>query len=315
MTKRIFLIGTTAINRPDMHTENITEWYNWILKLQDQYDLHWVINIDLIENLPATYEQTSENFQRIIKEIPCTIIGNQEGKYKGNFQMACKRVAVKIHELIGDINTDLPDLQPIIMWLEDDWKINSCPLDIHIIMNYLTDYAYINLSGLRTNYIWALAPSIISYKFWHLLHYTAWNSLTEKMDPEHALGKWYVDKYKKEINIVNLTVSYNHSLNLKVINRSDVSFYTFYCNNHDESTTNDHVSIKCKHLDFTKYPINKYMDFNTFKQKYNDTHVFIRFSILDSIGVNYGRTYLEKFNLIKIGKCKIYNENFYTKIK
>ena len=216
---------------------------------------------------------------------------------KGNFQSACKRIAEKIFELNQSSNPSNPNEDCLIMWLEDDWKLKQHPIDINTIIRYIMPWSYINLSYIRANYIWALAPSIISYKLWKLIHYDGWMNETKKIDPEHSLGVWYTKKFQKEERIVNLSVFYN--INTSQLKRDylkrDKSYYTYL----------DDIPMD-------KRIINpKYITFEDFKQKYSDIHVFIRFSLLDSIGVNYGRNYMENFKIFKIGKNDTYNENFY----
>ena len=60
---KTILIGTTSVNRPVLHKDNIPDWYNWINLLdKTKYDIHWFINIDIIDKLDFTYDETKENY-------------------------------------------------------------------------------------------------------------------------------------------------------------------------------------------------------------------------------------------------------------
>ena len=66
MNKKHLLIGTTAINRPILHSDIIKEWGDWVRKLDNSWSLAWFINVDYIESLGASYDETKEN---LLKEI------------------------------------------------------------------------------------------------------------------------------------------------------------------------------------------------------------------------------------------------------
>jgi hypothetical protein len=72
--------------------------------------------------------------------------------------------------------------------LEDDWKLyqNNIPLQ-ELIDNYLSNLTCINLSFTANNYIHALAPNIINYKLWSILHLNAWTEQENNIDPEHCI--------------------------------------------------------------------------------------------------------------------------------
>ena len=86
------IIGTTAINRPELHSDNMGEWYNWINALdKTKYNINWFINVDYIPKLEKSVEDTIQNFQKIIQEIPTHFLTC--GETGGNFLQACKRVS------------------------------------------------------------------------------------------------------------------------------------------------------------------------------------------------------------------------------
>jgi hypothetical protein len=61
------------------------------------------------------------------------------------------------------------------LWLEDDWKLNKDRIiSFEKLFEILNNYSYVNLSLLEKNYIWALAPSIISFKLFEILHCKCW---------------------------------------------------------------------------------------------------------------------------------------------
>jgi hypothetical protein len=160
------IIATTAINRPMLHSDNMVGWVDWIADLKDKdTSITWFINIDMVEKLESTYGETQTTFENMIKErIPTVFLSNPTGK--GNFLEACKRLSINIVQHVENLDLSEEEQRSVkIIWLEDDWKLNpaskiACK---DVIQNYTTNYSHTNLSFNRNNYIWALAPSIISY--------------------------------------------------------------------------------------------------------------------------------------------------------
>ena len=62
------LVGTTAINRIDLHSDNIHEWIEFICGTTDT-KIIWFLNVDVIELLEFSYEETVDNFKNIAKEF------------------------------------------------------------------------------------------------------------------------------------------------------------------------------------------------------------------------------------------------------
>ena len=57
--KKTILIGTTAINRSELHKDMIPNWYDYINQLdRSKYDIQWFINVDYIEKLNEDIELT-----------------------------------------------------------------------------------------------------------------------------------------------------------------------------------------------------------------------------------------------------------------
>ena len=88
------------------------------------------------------------------------------------------------------------NLDTKIIWLEDDWKLNT-NLIINIndlIKYYSSNYSHINLTFIRNNYIHALAPSIIGFNLWKDVFLEAWLKQEKYIDPESCVGKYYIKK-------------------------------------------------------------------------------------------------------------------------
>jgi hypothetical protein len=222
---------------------------------------------------------------------------------KGNFLKACQRVSENIKLYVDNLklDDDFKKHNIKIMWLEDDWKLNgevSKSININeIIDNYSTPYSSINLTFIRTNYIWALAPSIISYNLWLDLFYEAWNKQIESIDPENCVGLYYRKKYGHPDNMNNLTISYalNKKKHLKYIN----SYFTYH--------TNDVLSEQ----EYNDEKDEKYIKYSDVKGVFKDIILFARITPNFCIdGCNYGRIFMEKYGLKKIGQEKN-NTDFY----
>ena len=63
---RLF-IATTALNRPDLHNKIIPDWLKFLKELE--LEIIWIINIDCIDKLHFTYEETVENFKKLLTGI------------------------------------------------------------------------------------------------------------------------------------------------------------------------------------------------------------------------------------------------------
>lgn len=285
MSKKEIIIGTTAINRPDLHKDNMKEWYEWINSLdKTKYNINWFINVDYVEKLESTVEETIFNFKEIIQNIPTNFFISSNNN--GNFLKACKRIAFKIEEFIDE--NDLDDDDVIIIWLEDDWKLNSNNIPLQeIIETYLSNLTYINLSFIRSNYIHALAPSIIHWKLWKQVNLEALINQDDHIDPEHCIGLYFINRFGKFQNIQNITII-NKNIKKDYFSqeflKNDKSYYTYH---------NEKYNIEKN---------DKYLDKNKVIEFCENIITFIRISpsfCLD--GVNYGRKFMEKRNLKKIG--------------
>lgn len=291
MKKKEILIGTTSINRPILHSDNIPGWYEWINAVdKNLYNLTWFINIDWIEKLESTVEETKTNYKNIIKDINTVFLESDTGK--GNFLQACKRIAFNIEKHVEE--NKIPHSDVIIIWLEDDWKLNPINISLNqLIENYLSNLTSINLSFIRQNYIHALAPSIISYELWSKLHLEAWKKQKTHIDPEHCAGLYFIRNFSKYIHINNITIISNKNVNQNYFDQEflnyEKSYYTYDSNDSD------------------LFINEKFVKKEEIKEFCKDKITFIR--ITNSLcvdGGNYGRNFMKNYDIIK---KKVQNDN------
>lgn len=297
MNKKEIIIGTTSINRPILHSDNIPGWYEWINSVdKNLYNINWFINVDWIEKLESTVEETKINYKNIIKDIPITFLESETGK--GNFLHACKRISSNIEQYVIDNNFNQSDV--IIIWLEDDWKLNPTNIPLgELITKYLSNLTSINLSFIRPNYIHALAPSVINYELWSKLHLEAWKNQTTHIDPEHCVGLHYIKNYGKYIYVNNITVITKKNTNKKYLEQeflnNSKSYYTY---NYDDTN-----SLKT----------DRYIKESDLKEFNKDKITFIRITNSFCVdGVNYGRNFMKDYDLIKKRVQNDKNIDFYN---
>jgi hypothetical protein len=276
------IIGTTAINRPELHNDNMGEWYNWINSLdKTKYNINWFINIDYIPKLEKSTEETIQNLQKIIQEIPTHFLTC--GATGGNFLQACKRISSNILEFITKKQLDQDKIA--IIWLEDDWKLspNNIPLQ-ELLETYLGNLSCINLSYIRENYVHALAPSIINWNLWKQVHLAAWTKQESHVDPEHCVGLYFIKnfgKYKhiQNITIINKNIKENYFLDDFLCREKSYNIY------HDEKYT---ILKNEKNIDKTQ--VHKFCE---------NIITFLR--ITPSFCSDCGREFINKYNIKKSG--------------
>ncbi len=293
--KKTIIIGTTSINRPELHNKNIPSWYNWINSVNHEiYDIRWFINIDWIDKLEKSIDETKQNYLNIINNIPIYFLESETGK--GNFLQACKRIAVSIEQYVKENNLDPNDV--IIIWLEDDWELNSSNISLeYLITVYLSNLTYINLSFLRSNYIHALAPSIINYNLWSKIHLEAWKKQETHIDPEHCAGLYFLKKFTHYKYINNITII-NKKVNEDFFNNEFMNYgKSFYTYQYDENIIVNDRYIKKEEI----------------KEKNKDIITFIR--ITPSSCTDIGRTYMNDLGLNKNKSKKNKEEDFYISNK
>ena len=189
------IISTTAINRPKLHLKVFEDWYKLINTLNCKI-IHF-INIDCIDKLSSTYEDTVKNFQLIGNKYNIDLQILQ--KKTPNFFISCLNLSkhIDMYIKINNINKDTVS----IFWLEDDW-ICVRNIDLKKYMNYfnsnckLSFDTAINYAIIRQNYLWALLPSILGYKrFKEMLDIWTYNYIKNDMkDPENCIGRSYIKK-------------------------------------------------------------------------------------------------------------------------
>lgn len=283
---KTILIGTTAINRPVLHRDNIPDWYKYLSNLdRSKYNVAWFINIDYIERLESTVQETQNNFSQIINGIPLFFVNDVNSK-KGNFLNACKRVSTSIEKYVIDNKLHNDDVH--VFWLEDDWKLNpqNIPLE-RLIEQYMSNLTYINLSFIRNNYIHALAPSIISYPLWSKIHLEAWKQQNEHIDPEHCIGLYYKKTFGDYDDIVNITL-------INQYKKHDESFFQHKMFNFDTSYYTYDIQNE------SNFILDKYIENHNVQTFLKDKIAFIRVTSSSCVdGVNYGRDFMKEYDIIK----------------
>ena len=203
------LVGTTAINRLDLHSDNIKEWCDFICSVKE-FNITWFLNVDVVPNLEFNYEDTVKSFKKQLStNVKLIILPKKEP----GFVKSCHVVSKNIYDYVK--NNNLNKNKTFIMWLEDDWKLNkgaTSNINLGYFLKFLNMNSYLNLSFIRSNYIWALAPSLIGFELFTNLHYKCWDECNKKNisgDAEHLLGLYFRanilndPKKLKTINIKN----------------------------------------------------------------------------------------------------------------
>ena len=300
--KKYILIGTTATNRSVLHNDVLAEWSTYFNTLdKSKYNIEWFINIDYIESLNENVITTRNNLKSIIKDIKIHFTNSGEN-IKGNFLNACKNVSSCIENYVINNKLNIDDV--IIIWLEDDWKLNIENIPIQeIIENYLSNLTYINLSYIRLNYIHALAPCIINYNLWCKIHLLAWKNQKDHIDPEHCVGLYYLKNFGKFEHLLNITVINKYKKIKENYFKNDMfkldnSYYTYDVDNNNNNIIN-----------------KKYIKKNDIKNFIKDKITFIRISTSMCLdGVNYGRDFMKKYNIEKKKMQNNVQIDFYKKI-
>ena len=298
------IIGTTAINRPILHKNVLPGWLKWISYLDKEKKITWFINIDIVEKLPFTYEETRKTIEDILSDlkleerITVKFIGTSE---KGNFFNACKRLSTNILEYVFNEKLDSKNVR--IMWLEDDWKFNDDIIKLininYILNTFSFNRTHINLTFIRNNYIWALAPSIIDYELWVDIYYKAWVVQLSNIDPEHCTGLHYIKMYGRDKYVHNLTV----------ICRPEK---TKYLNNGFINYVNSLFTVidECKNSALITH--DRFVKKENFINRFGNKNIFIRLTPTFCIGgCNYGRDFMKEYDLEKMRKQNSEITDFY----
>jgi hypothetical protein len=297
MSKNLICIGTTALNRPDLHSVIFPDWITYINTIdRELYDIKWFINIDVISHIAHTYDETVNNLTKLNDNvIDLTILSNKDNKH--GFLKACKNLSQCIVSYID--TTDYRSENIKILWLEDDWKLNmKNKMDInHILYYYCNPLTYVSFTAIGNNFLHALAPSILPYDMWKINHYGTWKNTDSDMDPEHCAGLVYRRNYGRPNTIKSITIINRH-----------IDDYYFKC-----PTTNFH-NYK---TNFFIYNIKNYdcgkqgeiITDDKVKEISSGRACLIR--IYPPICRDIGRKYMNEKGIFKVNKEKRTSSNFY----
>ena len=159
--------------------------------------------------------------------------------------------------------------------------------------------ACINLSYIRENYVHALAPSIIHWNLWKRVHLAAWTKQETHIDPEHCAGLYFIKnfgkyKYVQNITVINKKIKENYFNEEFFLNR-EKSYNTY----HDEK-----YNILKNEKNIDKTQVHEFCE---------NTITFLRISpSFCQDGVNYGRNFMEKYNIKKRGVQNSNQTLFYS---
>lgn len=122
--------------------------------------------------MQESFGSTKQNFEKLLDNpnIELIILEQQYDKFLG----ACKNLSENIRNYVKNMGFDKSSLK--IIWLEDDWDLIEDPPAFSELDKYCKGLTHLNLSGIKNNYIWALAPSILTYEFWVNIFYEAWKN-------------------------------------------------------------------------------------------------------------------------------------------
>ena len=133
----MFFIPVTAINRPDLHNISFLSYKRFLNNDEFCKNITWVINIDVINKLTATFEETETNLINQIRTIYKSekIIILPES-INPSFQLAVKKLTYYLAD-----NIQIGDK---VFWLEDDWEYIG-HINYDDIKDYIDDYTAFHL--------------------------------------------------------------------------------------------------------------------------------------------------------------------------
>lgn len=197
------IICTTAICRKSIHDICFSLLNNELLKYENTVDIHMIVNVDKIEQLSETQEETVANIDRLITA--------KIKKYWICPEKPSHPQAVRnIYNFIYD-NNMITD-ETVILWLEDDWKLLK-PLDLNFLFRYMRPTVTISLVA---HSYFGFRPSFIgSYIFKRMF-----SNINDDYDGE---VQSYRNIYsyllrKNELTLIYLFSSYNQWYLNKLIN-------------------------------------------------------------------------------------------------
>lgn len=310
------IIGTTAINRSDLHRTNMSEWIKYIKRVDPtKYNIHWIVNIDYIDSLGESPQTTHKYIQKVASDISLDVIlpkTQEDGSIlPGSFLTACKTIGGRIESYVEDNHINPRNV--LILWLEDDWKLNPDHISLQkIIETYIADMTYVNFSYIRNNYIHALAPCIMNYTIFRRFHLSAWSTQVETIDPEHCVGKLVLGQYGKYENIQSVTVI-NQFKTPEALNVNDGAFFTQTMFLPDTSYYTYDTNYP---EEFEKTIVaDKYKEPEQIKELIAGEPTFVRITCTMCVdGCNYGRKFMARRNIKKTGVQSSTDPNFYNNI-
>ena len=188
----MFYICTTAINRPVLHTQELMSFKKFFDSMDSKFfeNLTWIINIDIVQKLKNTLEETQLNYKNTINFLyPKSKIVFLNQSQNPSFKMAVKKIAdyLKDNFKQGDK----------FLWLEDDWNYIG-DVNLKSIIDYLDDYTSFHM-------YWKcrednLYPIIRGYYEGITFINTILSFTDNNDDPECHLMKKY-PKIQKDFNI------------------------------------------------------------------------------------------------------------------
>lgn len=209
-------ICTTALNRPDLHSFVFSKNKSFFEMLDN---FTWIINIDCIDKLNFTYEETKDNYikciNKLMKKKSNIII--LEKSNNPSFTKAVKNLA--------NTCSNMMKKEDVLFWLEDDWGIVDNP--IHF-MEYMREDVVFHLY--QKCKVENFYPMLRGYKFANIFFNLIKNIPDNVKDPEiyikHRFPKIEYDIYliKEDINdrlvdkMMYVTLTHNKNRGCKIHN-------------------------------------------------------------------------------------------------
>jgi len=175
-------VCTTALNRPDLHSKVLLTNKNFF-----DVETTWIINIDCIEYLKFTFDETSENYKKLLTNP--MILQKSE---KPSFTLAVKKIC----------NYLLTVMKPndILFWFEDDWVLKKDKYTISHYIQYMNDNVAFHLY--QKCKIENFYPMLRGYNFATTFIKTIMKIPDHTKDPESLFKKIYPSLFNYEIYII-----------------------------------------------------------------------------------------------------------------
>tara|TARA_B100000424_G_scaffold13816_2_gene10190 strand:+ start:2784 stop:3716 length:933 start_codon:yes stop_codon:yes gene_type:complete len=265
------IIGSVSLNRIKLHNDTLKDWIEWIDNInKNRYIITWFFHISVLKDLEDTLIETKQNIIRLLNDKNIKIKFIHGDKHK-NYINAYKELS---HEINSHVKMCLTE--PLIMWIEDDWKLlldSIIPLE-SLIDTCISNYAFINLCNISKNAIHSISPCIIKYNVWYKLHYIPLKDENRKVSPEYSMGAYYLNYIGKYEDIHNCSIL-NKMTSCRFIKKYPGDYYSMWENH------------------FSMYKDKNYIDKNNFKSFFRNNLVFYR--IIPSFCNNnyeYGKEYM-----------------------